>query len=154
MQNSSKAIAPNPMSDRPAQHQSAATDANKYKIVSVRLRAAEFNEFSEQVSAFGLTHSLALRITVRRISGFLEVDGETKHRLAEILRAIGAVSRNLSQLNESCRQREDFDMERFTQHRQEFGAEFAQLDAMLRSILNVSHRRSDGRVRLQESIRQ
>jgi type IV secretion system T-DNA border endonuclease VirD1 len=138
----SKVIAPDPIPDRLIRRQTAPADSNRYKIVSVRLRAAEFDEFAKQVSAFGLTHSLALRIVIRRIGGFLEADSETRLKLAEILRAIGAVSDNLSKLDKSCRQ-EGFDMERFTQQRQEFGMEFAQLDALLRSVLNVSQRLKD-----------
>ncbi|MGO6944728.1 DNA mobilization endonuclease VirD1/MobC family subunit, partial [Rhizobium johnstonii] len=45
-----------------------------YKIVSVRLRSAEFESFSEQLRALGLTSNLALRIAARRIAGFLEID--------------------------------------------------------------------------------
>lgn len=125
--------------------------AERYKIVSVRLRVAEFEEFSEQVTAAGLTHSLALRIAIRRIGGFLEADPETRRSLEEILRAIGAVSRGVTQLNESWQQNADRDIALFLEQRRAFGREFARLDALLRSILNVSHRRSDGRLRLGDS---
>lgn len=130
---------------------SAHSQRERYKIVSVRLRVAEFEEFSEQATAAGLTHSLALRIAIRRIGGFLEADPDTRHSLEEILRAIGAVSRGVTQLNELWRQNAELDMELFTQQRREFGMEFARLDALLRSILNVSRRRSDGRLRLHDS---
>jgi type IV secretion system T-DNA border endonuclease VirD1 len=116
----------------------------------VRLREAEFEVFCEQVRALGLTNNMALRIAARRIGGFLEIDPLTRRRLEEIVRNIGVISQNVTNLNAAYAQSGTVDMEEFAAHRAAFGLEFVQLDALLRSILNISRRRIDGRLMLQE----
>jgi type IV secretion system T-DNA border endonuclease VirD1 len=125
-------------------------DPNGYKIVSVRLREAEFEAFCQQARALGLTNNMALRIAARRIGGFLEIDSATRARLETIVQLIGSTSHNLSKLHASCAQSGKVDMAEFATHRAAFGQAFAELDGLLRSILNVSRRRRDGRLMLQE----
>ncbi|RWA98659.1 MAG: T-DNA border endonuclease VirD1 [Mesorhizobium sp.] len=124
-----------------------------YKIVSVRLRLAEFECFSEQLQALGLTSNLALRIAARRIAGFLEIDADTRQNLQEITSSIGQIADALNDMNGIASRDGKVDIERFETHRQQFGKEFADLDALLRTILNISRRRQDGRRLLQESVR-
>ncbi|MPR11048.1 T-DNA border endonuclease subunit VirD1 [Microvirga tunisiensis] len=131
----------------------AVADPNGYKIISVRLRLAEFESFSEQSRAFGLTSNLALRIAVRRIAGFLEIDAETRQNLQEITNSIGQIAETLTDMSRIASRDGAVDMDRFERHRQQFGQEFAALDALLRTILNVSRRRRDGRRLLQEAVR-
>ncbi|MER8576693.1 T-DNA border endonuclease subunit VirD1 [Mesorhizobium sp. M1409] len=132
---------------------SAIVDPLGYKIVSVRLRSAEFESFSEQVRALGLTRNLALRIAARRIAGFLESDADTRQNLQEITSSIGQIADALSDMSRTASRDGRVDIERFESHRQQFGQEFAALDALLRTILNISRRRQDGRRLLQESVR-
>jgi type IV secretion system T-DNA border endonuclease VirD1 len=127
-------------------------DPNGYKIVSVRLREAEFEAFSEQVQTLGLTNNMALRIAARRIGGFLEIDDTTRHTLEEAVHAIGVISQNIRSLHASYAESGRVDMKEFDKHRAEFGHEFATLDAQLRIILNVSRRRVDGRLMLQNAM--
>ncbi|MDR6101875.1 type IV secretion system T-DNA border endonuclease VirD1 [Agrobacterium larrymoorei] len=127
-------------------------DQGAYKIVSVRLREAEFIAFSDQVSAFGLTNNLALRMMVRRIGGFLEVDNETLQRLQLMLERIGELSRHLAALQETCQQTRSVDLKEVGALRASFGRDFAQLDARLATILNVSKRRADGRLLLAAAV--
>jgi type IV secretion system T-DNA border endonuclease VirD1 len=122
-----------------------------YKIVSVRLREAEYETFSEQVRALGLTNNLALRVAARRIGGFLEIDRDTRKLLEGIVRAIGVISERIAELKVACALSGQVDTKEFAAQRAAFGREFAQLDAQLRTILNVSHRRLDGRLMLQEA---
>lgn len=124
-----------------------------YRIVSVRLRCAEFESFSEQVRAFGLTNNLALRIAARRIAGFLEVDAETRRNLHAITNHIGQMAEALNDLSRLARDNGAVDMESLDTYRQEFGQEFVSLDALLRVILNVSRRRLDGRRLLENTTR-
>ncbi|MCW0021368.1 DNA mobilization endonuclease VirD1/MobC family subunit [Rhizobium sp. BT-226] len=127
-------------------------DPKEYKIVSLRLREAEYLAFSGQAATLGLSHNMALRIAARRIAGFLEIDSETRTVLQDILREIGELSRNIAQLKLACAKTGTVDMNDFARQRAAFGREFAHLDARLSMILNVSRRRRDGRNILQEAM--
>lgn len=127
-------------------------DPKEYKIVSIRLREAEFVLFAMQTAALGLSHSMALRIAARRIGGFLEIDGETRLLLQDILSAIGQLSRNITELKRTCACTGTCDIAEFARLRAEFGREFARLDSRLSTILNVSRRRRDGRMILKDEI--
>lgn len=126
-------------------------EAKDYKVVCVRLRTLEFEQFTRAVQAMQLTSSMALRIAARRIGGFLEIDHDVRQTLAELLRAIGQLSQAVRDLHAVCLAGETITIEQLDDQRVEFGIAFAQLDAMLRSILNVSHRRDDGRTLLTEA---
>ena len=128
------------------------TGSDAYKMVSIRLRTAEFESFHEQAQALGLTSNLALRIAARRISGFLEIDRDVRENLEGILSAIGEISQNIRHLHADYAASGKTDLESLAAQRAAFGQEFAQLDALLRSILNVSQRRSDGRRKLAETM--
>ena len=128
-----------------------AVDLGGYKVVSVRLREPEFECFTENARAVGLTANMALRIAARRMAGFLETDAETRRLLQEITDNIGEISVNIAQLNRAAARGGTVDMERFAKQRNAFGHEFVRLDGLLRIILNVSQRRRDGRTMLQEA---
>ncbi len=134
-----------PISKKPAP---APVDPNGYKIVSIRFRQAEFESFSEQVQGMGLTHNLALRIAARRITGFLEIDAETRRILWEISSDIGEISISLRQLMRIAKQTGTVDLDVLNELGAEFGRGFAVLDDKLQTILNVSQRRLDGRAML------
>lgn len=121
---------------------------NDYKVVCVRLRAAEYDQFTREVEAIGLTSSMALRIAARRIAGFLEIDRDVRKDLENVLQEIGTLSRAVRDLHGACIAGGVVKLEQLDHHRDAFGGAFAQLDGMLRSILNVSHRRADGRLLL------
>lgn len=126
----------------------APVDPNGYKIVSIRFRQAEFESFSEQVQGMGLSHNLALRIAARRITGFLEIDAETRQFLWQISSDIGEISISLRQIMRIAAQTGTVDLEALNELGAEFGREFAVLDDKLQTILNVSQRRLDGRAML------
>lgn len=127
-------------------------DPNGYKIVSVRLREAEFESFSRQVHALGLTNNMALRIAARRIAGFLEIDESTRRTLEEAVHNIGVVSHHIRSLHADYVASGRVDMEEFRKHELEFAHEFERLDAQLKIILNVSQRRVDGRLMLEKAM--
>lgn len=134
-------------------HHSAKTALDQYKIVSVRLREAEFDAFSQQASEFGLTNNMALRMAARRIAGFIEIDMGTREVLENILETISNISRDIARMHATSMQSGAVDMAELTTLRAEFGYEFARLDATLMSILNIAERRLDGRLRLQEATK-
>ena len=129
-------------------------DASGYKVVSVRLRQAEYVGFAEQAAKAGMTNNLALRIAARRIAGFLETDEATRATLRDISRSISAISRALSLMNREAADSGTIDMAALASERLEFGKQFARLEEKLRVVLNVSLRRQDGMALLQKASRQ
>jgi type IV secretion system T-DNA border endonuclease VirD1 len=137
----------------PLNHHTTRAAPEPYKIVSVRLREAEFEAFSEQASEFGLTNNMALRVAARRIGGFVEIDMGTREVLEGILKSISEISRDIARMHATSMQSGVVDIAEFAKLRAEFGYEFARLDATLMSILNIAERRLDGRLRLQEAAK-
>ncbi|WP_186439880.1 DNA mobilization endonuclease VirD1/MobC family subunit [Agrobacterium tumefaciens] len=125
-------------------------DPQKYKVISVRLREAEYAILARQAAAAGLSHNMALRIAARRIGGFLEIDNPMRSLLQDILREIGQLSRNMNGLKSACSATGKVDMTEFARQRTAFGREFARLDSCLSTILNISRCRRDGRLLLEE----
>ncbi len=140
------------LGDVPAFKRNAPRHVNPdgYKIVSIRLRQAEFESFSDQAQSLGLTHNLAMRIAVRRIAGFLEVDAETRQLLRQVSSTIGDISINLSRLSRLAEREGNVDMRKLDEQRRAFGREFTLLDDRLQTLLNVSKRRIDGRTMLKD----
>jgi type IV secretion system T-DNA border endonuclease VirD1 len=126
---------------------------NHYKIICIRLRSAEYEDFYAQAQALGLTANMALRIAARRIGGFLEIDCNAQSQLSKITRDIGEISRAIASLHCGYVQSGKVDVAGLARQRQEFGAEFARLDSLLRSIQNVARRRTDGKQRLMEAMK-
>jgi type IV secretion system T-DNA border endonuclease VirD1 len=129
----------------------SSADRGGYKIVSIRLRQAEFECFSKQARELGLTHNMALRIAARRIAGFLEIDEETRGLLRQISGKIGEISFGLGRLQRLAEESGDVDVWKLATYRAGFGHEFAVLDQSLQTILNVSRRRMDGLAMLKEA---
>jgi len=122
-----------------------------YKIVSVRMRGAEYVEFTNTVQRLGLTKNRALRVAARKISGFLEVDAETKSILQDLLTQIGLIASEIHDISRAARETGTLDMDDYMEQRRLFAAEFVQLDDALQSLLNVTNRRQDGTRLLQEA---
>lgn len=127
-------------------------DPDGYKIVSVRLREAEFRLLCEQAHSLGLTNNMALRIAARRIGGFVEIDPATRTLLQQCLEQISRIARGIAGLQAQHRASGSTDMAALAELRVAFGQEFARLDAELSALLNVSRRRLDGRVILKEGL--
>lgn len=128
-----------------------AVDPSGYRFVSVRLREGEFNSFSQQANRMGITHNMALRIAARRIAGFLELDAPTRTALQDIANNIGDISKSIRQLSGVARQSDGPAYNLFTEQRAAFGAEFVALDRLLRRLLTVSLRRTDGCAMISEA---
>jgi type IV secretion system T-DNA border endonuclease VirD1 len=125
--------------------------AERYRNVCIRLREAEYDQFVRDVEALGLTSSMALRIAARRIAGFIEVDSDLRLELEATLSAVGTTSQVLRDLHGAVTAGGIITMEQLDDQRTYFGEAFARLDGMLRSILNVSQRRADGRTLLKDA---
>ncbi|GAJ95562.1 MULTISPECIES: T-DNA border endonuclease subunit VirD1 [Rhizobium] len=115
-----------------------------FKVVSTRLRSAEYESFSSQARLLGLSDSMAIRVAVRRIAGFLEIDAESRQTMEAILQSIGALSNNIAALLCAYAENPTTDLGALQAERNAFGKSFADLDGLLRTILSVSRRRIDG----------
>lgn len=125
-----------------------------FKVLSTRLRSAEYESFSQQARLLGLTDSMALRVAVRRIGGFLEIDAETRRRMEDLLQAIGVLSYNVAALLAAYRESRAVDAGALMTERIAFGEAFADLDSLLHAILSVSRRRTDGCSMLKSALEQ
>ncbi|QCJ00987.1 T-DNA border endonuclease subunit VirD1 [Agrobacterium larrymoorei] len=125
-------------------NRSEETKIERFKVVSTRLRSAEYENFSRQARRLGLSDSMAIRVAVRRIAGFLEIDAETRHKMEAILHSIGTLSNNIAALLTAYAENPTTDLAALQAERNAFGTAFADLDGLLRSILSVSRRRIDG----------
>jgi len=148
----SAAISETSFSETQSRDRSRSPSRNEYKVISVRLRAAEYEAFSEEIREFGLTSNMALRVAARRIGGFLEIDSKSRDHLQEITKRIGTIADGVSELNQLATKSGTIDMDAFQVLRTSFGQEFAKLDGLLRRILNVSCRRRDGAGLVSNSI--
>jgi type IV secretion system T-DNA border endonuclease VirD1 len=137
----------------PAEQSVGRGESDPYKVVSIRLRWAEYEGFSSQARALGLTSNLALRIAARRIGGFLEIDQTMRRQLETVVRDIGEISRNVVSLHAVYNETGKADPSELAEQRAAFGQEFARLDSLLRAVLNVSRRRSDGLRMLEDSMK-
>lgn len=137
-----------------ARAQKVTSNPDGYKIVSVRLREAEFFSFAEQVNAAGLTNNMALRIAARRIAGFLEIDIGSRTSLQDISRSIGEMAASLTDLRQVAQRSDYINMDALNEHRMAFGKEFMTLDSLLHQLLNISKRRCDGRAMLIDASQQ
>lgn len=134
--------------------QKQAPNPDGYKIVSVRLREAEFLSFAEQANSAGLTNNMALRIAARRIAGFLEIDTGSRTSLQDISRSIGEIAASLADLRQVAQRSDCINMDALNGHRLAFGKEFMTLNSLLQQLLNTSKRRRDGRMMLIEASQQ
>ncbi|QTG17175.1 T-DNA border endonuclease subunit VirD1 (plasmid) [Agrobacterium tumefaciens] len=124
----------------------------RFKVVSIRLRSAEYESFSQQARMLGLSDSMAIRVALRRIGGFLEIDTQTRHRMEAILQSIGTLSGNIAALLSAYAENPTMDLAALRVERIAFGKSFADLDGLLRSILSVSRRRIDGCSMLKDAL--
>ena len=122
-----------------------------HTVMTVRLRNAEFLEFSDQAEALGLSNNRALRIAARRIGGFLEVDGESQQALKDIARQISGIASNINQLAKIANTTNSVDHKGFLDERKKLGLELARVSDVQQQLLNVGRRRRDGMQRLEEA---
>ena len=122
-----------------------------HTVMTVRLRNAEFLEFSDQAEALGLSNNRALRIAARRIGGFLEVDGESQQALKDIARQISGIASNINQLAKIANTTNSVDHKDFLEERKKLGLELARVSDVQQQLLNVGRRRRDGMQRLEEA---
>ena len=123
-----------------------------FVTVSVKLRPEEKAELKRVCTKLGITPNKALRTMARRSSGFLEVQDRTLEHLATLTRQISGVSTNINQIAKAANRTQSPDYVAFMQDRRELGAHLAELEDIIREIVNVGRRRSDGLRGLEEAL--
>lgn len=128
---------------------SAAAPKRADKTLSVRLTAAELAEFDAQIATLGLKRSMALRIAVRRVAGFVEVDAATVEALRGVARQIGGVATNINQIAKAANRTRDPDFLAFMEERAALGRDLARIEGLVQRLLELGARRADGLARLE-----
>lgn len=134
------------------QKQSSQGDEIGFKIVTVKLRESEKEEFKRVSKQLGVTPNRAMRIMARRTAGFLELPNSAIEDLTEITKQITGVSRNINQIAKAANITKSPDYRAFMEDRRELGVYLGALEGTLRELTAVSKRRSDGLADLHELI--
>lgn len=119
--------------------------------LGVKLRPQEKEAFRQACAEHGVTPNKAVRIFVRQCCGFLELSDEALEHLGTITRQISGVSTNINQIAKAGNSTLSPDFIAFMEDRKELGAQLARLEDMMREVINVARRRSDG-VRKLETV--
>lgn len=121
------------------------------KVFSIRATRAEVEEFDAQLEAVGMKRSQALRIAMRRIAGFVEVDKAVTQELREATKQISGIAKNVNQIAKAANRTHDPDYIAFLEERRALGKELSRVEAQMQRILNLAARRQDGLARLDEA---
>ena len=121
------------------------------RTFSIRVTEAELAEFDAQIEALGMKRNRALRIAMRRIGGFVEVDPATVEELRGINRQLAGIATNINQIARAANRTHDPDFQAFMQERAELGRALFEVRGPLQRILNLGARREDGLARLTEA---
>lgn len=127
-------------------------EENSITTVSVKLRTNEKEEFKRVCKSLGTTPNNALRIFARRSAGYLEVSDTTLEHLETITRQITGVSKNINQIARAANRTHSPDFIAFMEDRRELGTYLAELEYIIRKIVNVGKRRTDGFKKLEDLI--
>lgn len=120
--------------------------------LGVKLRPEEKEAFKRACEEQGVTPNKAVRIFVRQCCGYLEVSDEVIEQLTIVTRQISGVSTNINQLAKAGNRTQSPDYIAFMEDRKELGAKLAELEDIIREIVNVGKRRSDGLRKLEEEL--
>lgn len=119
--------------------------------LGVKLRPEEKQAFKTACQEQGVTPNKAVRMFVRDCCGYLEISDGSLERLTTITRQISGVSTNINQIAKAANRTCSPDFIAFMEDRKELGAKLAELEDIIREIVNVGRRRSDG-LRKLESV--
>lgn len=108
------------------------------------MRPEEKEAFKTLCKAQGVTPNKAVRIFVRQTTGYLELGDRSLDCLLDITRQISGVSKNINQIAKAGNRTLSPDYVAFMEDRKELGAQLARLEDLLREVVNVGKRRSDG----------
>lgn len=120
------------------------------QVFSIRATRAEVEEFDAQLETIGMKRSQALRIAMRRIAGFVEVDPTVAQELRDATKQISGIAKNVNQIARAANRTHDPDYVGFMEERRALGKELSRVEAQMQRILNLAARRHDGLERLKK----
>lgn len=120
------------------------------QVFSIRATRAEVEEFDAQLETVGMKRSQALRIAMRRIAGFVEVDPAVANELRDATKQISGIAKNVNQIARAANRTHDPDYIGFMEERRALGKELSRVEAQMQRILNLAARRHDGLERLKK----
>ncbi len=123
-----------------------------FVTVSVKMRPEEREQFRRTCNKLKITPNRAMRSFARRSAGFLEINDEALGKLATITRQISGVSTNINQIAKAGNRTQSPDYIAFMKERRKLGLKLAELEDIIREIVNVARRRSDGLRKLSEVL--
>lgn len=112
--------------------------------LSSKVRPEEKEAFKTLCKSQGVTLNKAVRIFVRQTTGYLELGDQSLECLLDITRQISGVSTNINQIAKAGNRTLSPEYIAFMEDRKELGAQLARLEDLLREVVNVGKRRSDG----------
>lgn len=112
--------------------------------ISVKVRPEEKAAFKQACSQHGVTLNKAVRTFVRQCCGYLEISDEMLGQMTIVTRQISGVSTNINQIAKAGNRTQSPDFIAFMEDRKELYAKLAELEDIIREIVNVGKRRSDG----------
>ena len=118
------------------------------RTLSARVTEAELAEFDTRIAGLGMKRNRALRIAMRRIAGFLEVDPAVVAELRSLNRQIAGIATNINQIAHAANRTHDPDYRAFLEERAALGRALFETRASLQHILDLGARREDGLARL------
>ena len=118
------------------------------RTFSIRVTEAELAAFDARIALLGLKRNRALRIAMRRIGGFLEVDPGVAEELRGLHRQLTGIATNINQIAHAANRTHDPDYHAFLAARSELGRVLFETRAALARILDLGARREDGLARL------
>ena len=124
------------------------------KVFSIRATRAEVEEFDAQLETVGMKRSQALRIAMRRIAGFVEVDPAVARELRDATKQISGIAKNVNQIARAANRTHDPDYIGFMEERRALGKELSRIEAQMQRILNLAARRRDGLERLDKAAQE
>ncbi len=146
-----KASAPNPGQWKRSKSKGDETGTG-FVTVSVKMRPEEREQFRRACNKLKVTPNRAMRSFARRSAGFLEINDEALGKLATITRQISGVSTNINQIAKAGNRTQSPDYIAFMEARRKLGLKLAELEDIIREIVNVARRRSDGLRKLSEVL--
>ncbi|MEN9062727.1 DNA mobilization endonuclease VirD1/MobC family subunit [Ponticoccus litoralis] len=122
--------------------------------ISVKMTADELTDFDREIERRGLNRNRALRIAVRRVARFVEVDTETLALLKNMDAQLSGIARNVNQIAKAANQKDDPHYQDFMKERALLGKELMRVQDKIRKIMDTAQRRGDADARLQKAGKQ
>ncbi len=129
-----------------------ATVEPTYRVISVKLRRAEAEEFRRVCRELGVTPNAAFRSMARHAGGFVEIDPAARAELSDLLVQVRGIATNVNQIAKAANRKGRIELASFDEERKTLAPLLLSLQTQTRMILDTSRRKFDGRERLGRAL--